>query len=294
MKVLIWLLRIVGILLALVVVLLLTLCIQGHGLATRHLDNPATSLSVAPDSSLAPRGAHLAAIVCSGCHAPELTGGRGLSGGHENLMQIPHGPKLGVLWAPNITPGGRLKQGSDGQIARAIREGVSFEGRPLIVMPSSDFHTLSDRDVASLIAFLRGQPASDRTVPAKQPNLLAYIILGARMFAPSNMNPVVKPIPDVAVDSTAAYGAYLTPILSCAQCHGEDLHGGHKGQLPPVGPNLRALVAAQPFSTFELALRHGVRPAGGVLDPTLMPWGTFANLNDTEVRAVYEYIRSLK
>lgn len=292
MKVLSWLARIVGALVALVVMVVVTLIILGHGLATRHVPRAASALAVTPDSSMIPRGEHLSAIVCAGCHAPELTARPLLSGGHENFMDIPNGPKLGVLWAPNITPGGRIKGQSDARIARAIREGISFDDRPMIVMPSSDFHGLSDRDVASLIAFLHSQPSVDHVVPARAPNLLAYIVLGTHMFETSLMNPIPNPIADVAEDSTVAYGAYLTPVLSCRTCHGPDYHGGVKGQLPPIGPSLTKLVNEQPFATFERALRQGVKPAGGSLDPSRMPWPVFANLSDLEVRAIYEFLKS--
>jgi len=293
MRVVSWIVRILGAAVALILVLLLTFVIQGRGLATRHITRPVSELAVAPDSSLVPRGEHIASIVCAGCHAPELTGGHVLSGGHENYMDIPNGPKLGIMWAPNVTPGGVIKGESDARIARVIREGVSFKDRPILIMPSANFHTLSDRDVAALVAYLRSQPSVEHLTPARAPNPLAFLMLGARVVETSLTNPIPNPIPDIPEDSSVAYGAYLTPILSCTECHGADYRGGHQGQLQPLGPNLVKLISEQPFTTFELAVRHGVKPAGGMLDPTLMPWGTFANLSDVEVRAVYEFLKSL-
>jgi cytochrome c553 len=129
-------------------------------------------------------------------------------------------------------------------------------------------------------------------VPSKSINPLGYLMLGLRAATTSAMNSIARPVPDPP-DSGAAFGEYVANLASCTVCHGPDLHGGHRGQLPPLGPNLTRLVHDRPFTTFELALRHGARPAGGALDPVLMPWPIYARLTDLEARAVYEYIRSL-
>ena len=292
MKVLVWLVRIVSALVALIVIVIVALIIQGRGIANRSMPNPVPSLAVLPDASLAPRGAHIVEIVCSGCHAPATTGQMTLSGGTENFLAIPNGPTLGVLYAPNVTPGGMIRGHSDGQLSRAIREGVSHDGKPMLVMPSDHFHDMSDRDLAAVIAYLRQQPAVVHEVPARSVNPLAYLMLGLHVVSTSVTNPIAKPVPDPP-DSGAAFGKYIINIASCTVCHGEDLRGGHKGQLPPLGPNLTRQVHDRPYTTFELALRHGVKPEGGSLDPVLMPWPIYARLTDLEARAVYEYIRSL-
>ena len=81
-------------------------------------------------------------------------------------------------------------------------------------------------------------------------------------------------------------------MLSCRTCHGPDYRGGHKGQLPPVGPDLVKLVSERPYTTFEMAVRHGIKPTGGTLNPTLMPWITFSRLSDPEVQAIYAFLKS--
>src|SRR5262245_21332084 len=99
----------------------------------RRVANPVPALVMAPDSSLIPRGRHLVEVNCASCHAPGGAGGLVLSGGTENFLDIPGGPKFGVLHAPNLTPGGVLREASDGMISRAVREGVGFDGKPLLV-----------------------------------------------------------------------------------------------------------------------------------------------------------------
>ena len=60
---------------------------------------------------------------------------------------------------------------SDAEIARAIRSGVSRDGRPLFWqgMPWDHFSNLDEEDVASVIAFLRMLPPVARKTPAYRP-----------------------------------------------------------------------------------------------------------------------------
>ena len=81
-----------------------------------------------------------------------------------------------------MTPGGPLKDWSDGEIVRAIREGLDRDGRPLLIMPSDAFHHLSDDDVQNLVAYLRSQPAVQHATPARDMNLLGLILVGAGLF----------------------------------------------------------------------------------------------------------------
>ena len=292
MKVIAFVVRALGILVAAVVVLAAVLLVHGYGLAHKTLDNPPSSLRVAADASLIPRGAHLSKVVCAGCHSTSGSGDT-LSGGHENFFQIPDGPYLGVCWAPNLTPGGPLAKASDGEVARAIREGVGFDHKPLIVMPSPNFRHMSDRDLAAVVAFVRAQPTVDAATPARNLNLLAYLILGLHQAETSAQLPVTTPVPAVPESANAAYGEYLAQVVGCSDCHGPTLHGATPNQLAPKGPNIVQLAHQVPYDVFEQAVRVGVKPAGGALNPTLMPWTTYANLEDVEVRALYEYLKGL-
>ena len=94
---------------------------------------------------------------CMACHAehdwtnreaPILPGKLG-SGQDMNLLKgFP-----GRVYAPNITPDPETGAGNwtDDQLARAIREGVSHDGRALFpFMPYPDYRALSDEDLASI------------------------------------------------------------------------------------------------------------------------------------------------
>ncbi|HEV2105869.1 MAG TPA: hypothetical protein VGU27_09070, partial [Candidatus Eisenbacteria bacterium] len=103
-------------------VLAIVFLVLGWNRLHQRRPGPAPPLRVAADPSLIPRGEHLAAIACAGCHGPD--GRLPLAGGDDDLLAPPGGPALGHLRAPNLTPGGALARYDDGQLARAIREGV--------------------------------------------------------------------------------------------------------------------------------------------------------------------------
>jgi mono/diheme cytochrome c family protein len=285
-----WVVRILAWSVSLALLTAVILIIQGHGLATRHLSAEFQPLRVLPDSTRVARGRHLSEIRCAGCHAPDLSQPDVLSGGSENYLALPGGPSLGTLAAPNLTPAGTLAKATDLEIARAIRQGISVHGGPLLVMPSAEFRAISDSDLAALIAFLRSQPAASHPVPARRLNLLAYLVLGLHKVEDSVVAPVTWPVADAPPESTLVFGSYMLEYLGCRECHGPLLRGGIPGQLAPMGPDLVAFAKAHDLAGFDLALRHGVKPAGPSMDPSLMPWTTFSRLTDSEVAAMYARI----
>lgn len=268
--------------------LLVVLGIHGYGLATGTVDRPVLPLRVRPDPGLRERGRHLAQLSCVGCHSANDS--IPLAGGTINFLHLPGAPALGELVGPNLTPGGNLARYSDAELGRAIREGLARDHRPMLIMPSSDFRGLSDRDLAALIAFLRAQPAIERATPARRLSPLAYLLLGAQAFETSLQRPVTKPVPAVPERPTPAYGEYLTAYLGCADCHGADFRGG-RSPLSPRGPDLLPIVAHAPAASFERALTEGVGSGGKALDPTQMPWPVLHRLSATEVAAVYQFLR---
>jgi hypothetical protein len=85
---------------------------------------------------------------------------------------------------PNLRS--RLARGadSDGEIFRAIRNGIDADGRWLTVMSYTNAGKLSDDDIQALIAYIRSQPAAGQETvnPPDQLNLLGVIMLGAGML----------------------------------------------------------------------------------------------------------------
>src|SRR5216110_697497 len=81
------------------------------------------------------------------------------------------GPEQGApgkICFPNLTPDPETGLGAwtDGEILRAIREGVSRDGRALFpMMPYTEFRALSDEDTRAIVAYLRTMPAVKNAVP---------------------------------------------------------------------------------------------------------------------------------
>ena len=251
--------------------------------------SPVEALQVAGTPEQIARGEHLALIECVSCHT--TNGQLPLSGGLNLAEEIPI--PLGDFYSINLTPGGPLKDWSDGEIMRVLNEGVDRDGHPLFAMSVNTVRYFNADDKQALIAYLRSQPAVDNPtpLPADQPNLLAAVMAGTGLL-PFQPPVTVEIVPKGA---TAAYGEYIVSWRGCRTCHGEDLGGGtgRFGGFPvPVGPNLR-VVQGWTVEQFVTTLRTGVDPSGHALDGTQMPWETIGLLDDEELGALYAYFQSL-
>ena len=228
---------------------------------------------------------------CTDCHSS--SGNLPLDGSDANLLSGP-GPALGVLVAPNLTPGGPLKDWTDGEIVRAIREGIDRDGHPLLIMPSEAFHHLSDADVMILVAYLRSQPSMAHPTPPRDLNLLALVLVGGGIFPTAEQAHIDQPRTAPPVGVTPEYGQYLVDITGCRTCHGANLEGRPPGGSgPPAGPSLRAIVSTWPEGDFVRFFRTGNDPVGRHVDPASMPWQDIGKAyTDDELRAMYAYIHA--
>ena len=113
--------------------------------------------------SLVERGAYLARIMdCGGCHTYGALAGqpdpaRALAGSDIGFAI----PGLGVFYPRNLTsdPETGLGHWSEGDIIRAVREGVRPDGRELApIMPWRSYAVLSDTDATALAAYLKSLP----------------------------------------------------------------------------------------------------------------------------------------
>jgi cytochrome c553 len=226
---------------------------------------------------------------CTGCHSS--TGNLPLDGGKDDFLA--GGPPLGSLYAPDLTPSGPIKDWTDAEVIRAIREGVDKDDRPLVIMPSGGFHGLSDADVQAVVAYLRSQPPSNREVPAPSFTALAGAFFGAGMFPTSAQPPINGPVTAPPRAATADYGRYLTTATGCKDCHGENLTGGQAGGPAPAGPNLFALVPSWSEQQFITFFRSGTAPNGSQIDPNNMPWKDYSKIfEDQDLQGLYLYLKS--
>ena len=251
--------------------------------------NPVVERTVESTPERLARGEHIARIMCSACHSP-VAGELPLSGGHDILVAVPF--PLGVATPPNLTPGGRIDEWSDGELQRVIREGTYPNGHLMTIMGSQAFRVFSQEDLDSIISYLRSQPAVESTEEPKQsltPLAMALLTLG---MLPVNPAPDPEVPPAVQRGPTVAYGGYIAGYTDCALCHGDDLSGGTDPILP-MGPNL-VTVKAWTVEQFIDTMRTGVSPTRGPLDPDEMPWEAFGLLDDDELTALYEYVKSVQ
>lgn len=256
-------------------------------LEVRHA-NPVTDLTVAGTPEQIARGGQLA-WGCADCHSPVLE--PPLGGSTENLMG--GGPPLGIIYATNLTPAGPLQAWTDGEIVRAIREGIAHDGRPLIIMPSQAYRHLSDADVHALVAYLRSQPAVENPQPERNLNILAALFLGAGLF-PTSVQPPVGTVTAPPAGPTAAYGEYLiSSIGGCADCHGAKLDGVPQNSFMPPGPPLKPFALGLSEAQFFAIFREGLRPDGTPLSEG-MPWKNIGKaLSADDLRAVQAYLKTL-
>jgi mono/diheme cytochrome c family protein len=280
-----WIGVILGGLLTLIVTALTVLAIIGMIKFYVPRGNPAPKITVAGTADQIARGEHIANTLCVGCHS--TTGQLPLSGGADIAKDIPI--PLGSLVSFNLTPAGPLKDWSDGEIFRALREGVDRNGQPLGLMGGIYVRYMSDNDLQSIIAYLRSQPAVQQTAGGDNINVLGMIMFGAGLIPETP--PVTGPIADLPKEATATYGKYIVGYNDCRGCHGDNLTGG-TSSLAPKGPNLTAVVPKWTTDQFIQTLRTGVDPTGHQLSPA-MPWKDVGKFDDVELGAVYQYIVSI-
>ncbi len=249
---------------------------------------PIPDLKVAGTLEQIQRGEYLANSFCTACHS--VSGELPLTGGIDLGKDIPL--PLGSFVSVNLTPAGPLKDWSDGEIFRALRNGIDRDGRWLLGMSNVRVRHMSDEDLQAVIAYLRSQPAvvNETQDPPDQPTLLAAIMLGAGML-PEGQAPITGVITAPPKGPTVEYGEYIVSYQDCRDCHGEDLTGGIEGQLAPVGPTLRVVKGWTP-DQFITTLRTGVDPSGHVLS-SQMPWKALGRMNDDDLTAMYAYLTSL-
>jgi mono/diheme cytochrome c family protein len=275
--------------LVLVVAVVALLWSQGRGKLNRVVDRRVPAFAALTDSAAIARGSHLAEIACTACHGADEN--LPLSGLDTAFIDA---PALAVLHPANLTPGGVLadRYADDGKLARAIREGIDAEGQPLVLMPAHAFHGMSDRDLGSLIGYLRSQPAVSHATAPRRVGPIGAILLATNQI-PTSMQPPVDAVAHVEEAPTAEYGRYLTPIYGCTECHGANLKGLEPNPNgPPAGPDLVQVAHRYPVETFERAVRHGEGTNGNPLAST-MPWRIFSRLHDVEVQAIYAYLKTL-
>lgn len=278
---------------------------------------PAPDIQIEQTAERIERGRHLAnnVMVCTHCHSPQektkfshpLDRNMFAAGGTR------FGPEEGFpgnYYAPNLTPA-NLSNWTDGEIYRAVTEGVTKDGRALFpIMPYPNYAQMSREDVYSIIVYLRTLEPIENEVPASE------------SFFP--MNFIINTIPaetelsdeEPVTTDPVSWGKYLVTAASCMDCHtpmeqgapipGMNFAGGMEFPMEDgsivrtanITPDIETGIGTwteEQFvnrfkeyadSTFEY---HEV--ASGEFN-TAMPWTMYAQMSEEELKAIYAYLRT--
>ena len=309
--------RITGICIGVIVVAVF--CLLGYSSLRwdAAVARPVPPLTASHDAAAIARGEFLfkKSLNCWGCHSPDNQGNAPPSGGVKfDLTDL--SPALGVYYARNITPDSGTGIGSwtDGEIVRAIREGIRKDGRVLFpIMPVDPLYGLSDTDVLALVSYMRTIPPVKNAVPERMPSLFAKTLMTVGMIGP--MKQVTEPIVAPQRALTREYGEYVTRHAAlCAECHtprnlmdgdfyydsllaGSSISFGDKtdpviSYAPNITPDPATGIGQWTEDQFLLMMRSGLGPDGKVRTRH-MPYAYFGLWDSLELRAVYAFIRSI-
>ncbi|MFT3710089.1 MAG: c-type cytochrome [Archangium sp.] len=216
-----------------------------------------------------------AVLVCTECHGEDLGG-----------KVVTDSAAFGRVVAPNLTARTRTL----GEWDLAIRHGVGTGQRPLVLMPSDGYATLTLDDLKDLVEWLDALPRVERELPTTRLGPVgAMLVFTGKLHVPAwtiaheQVAETSTPRPDAR-----ARGKYLIEISGCRGCHGANLEGHAFGPgQPPAPPLTSTALAGWNFDGFQNALRKGVARDGHPL-AAMMPWRSFAALPDDDVHALWD------
>lgn len=274
------------------------------------------SIEVSPEEL--ERGEYLANYValCTDCHSErdfsyfagpikENTFG---SGGEvfNQEMGFP-----GTYVSTNITPYG-IGDWTDGELLRAVTEGVSKDGSALFpIMPYPHFGNMDKRDIYAILAYIRTLEPKEKDHPLSQSDFPMNFIINT---IPKEANFIERPDPSDKV----AYGAYMFKFAGCTECHtkmekGEPLEGmylagGFEFPMPTGGvvrsanitPDSSTGIGKWPEEQFidrfkQYADTAYVNPKvkEGTFN-TFMPWLQYAQMKEEDLSAIYAYLQTVE
>jgi hypothetical protein len=273
---------------------------------------PAPEVEIFPTQKRIERGDYLVnhVTVCLSCHSqrdwsifsgPVIPGTEGM-GGQKFEENIP-----GTLYAGNITPSG-IGEWTNGEVLRAITTGVTKDNRVLYpLMPYPEYHNLTMEDLYSIIAYIRTLQPIVHEVPISSIDFPTNILI---KMIPSES---YRPITSIDESNYIEYGKYLASIAACKNCHtpmerGEfinDLNfsGGTKfsanGRIveasnitPDIETGIGRLTKEDFISRFKQYENKTIPVKPGEFN-TPMPWTLYAGMNDKDLSAVYDYLKTI-
>ncbi|HTL36567.1 MAG TPA: c-type cytochrome [Kofleriaceae bacterium] len=258
------------------------------------------------------RGEYLAQHVfgCALCHSPidetvpgdQILEGKLFAG---RVFPVKDMGFPGTLNAPNLTPDKTAGVGAwtDGELARAIREGVDRHGKTLFpMMPYTRFRRITDEDTLAVIAYLRSVPPIATGVPRSE------IQFPVSMFVRLAPAPLSSSPPAWPTDPVER-GKILLEVMSCVDCHtkmekgkpieGMQYAGGNKFKGPMgtvytsnITPDQATGIGAYSDDDLMRVFKEGKGKDGRTL--WVMPWRALQGTKDEDLRAVIAALRTLE
>ena len=288
-KILKWTSIVLGSLIVLLLIGYLFIASNIANRADKTYEFAAESLNIPTDTATVKRGEHLAVIKgCTDCHGTNLSG----------KIMIDD-PALGRLVSTNLTSGqgGLPADYSTTDWLRALRHGVSRDGKPLLFMPSHETTLLSRQDMAAIIAYCQQVPKVDNELPTNDLGPVTKVMTYLDKMPLLSVEKINHNLPMVAkIDSAEgiAQGKYLA--VSCSGCHRPTFKGGDPVApgFPPV-PDLTRTGNPGKWTKeqFITTLRTGKTPSGHQIDNDNMPWKMTAQYTDKELASLYQFFHSL-
>jgi mono/diheme cytochrome c family protein len=257
------------------------------------------------------RGRYLSEAMagCVACHSPidESRPGDFPQAGLEYSGRVfPAGSGFpGTIVAPNLTPDPETGIGgwTDGEIVRAIREGVSRDGRPLFpLMNYPGYRMLSDDDVLAIVAYLRTRPAINRDNGRTQLDFPVGMMIRTM---PQPLDGTPPGLPAAGIER----GRAMLTVMMCGECHtprddrgspvaGMELAGGNAFNGPwgvvyasNITSHPSAGIGAYSDDDLKRVFREGRNRAGREL--WVMPWSITKHLTDADLDALIAALREV-
>ena len=254
---------------------------------------------------------------CSNCHVADLQEVVRADAGEELPMrgglEFPLGP-IAVLYTANLTPDPDtgIGRNSDGEIFRLLRHNVKPDGRASIA-PLMPFANMADDDLVAVVSYLRSNSPVRNEVPAPRWRLFGKTI--AALVRPAAIRPVVGHSPPRLAppqEPTVERGSYLSnSVANCMACHspidpatgeltGPAFSGNDRGERSMLDPAI--LVRAPNLTPDPTGVLTkfadedtwiGRFRVGRVIAASYMPWGPFSRMSESDLRAVYRYLKAL-
>lgn len=280
-----------------------------------HPSTLAPKLSASTDPGLIERGRYLVhgPAHCAQCHSTddlthlEKIKSSPLQGGLAFKM----GP-LGTRYARNLTPDPATGIGSIGDeaLARTLRTGVMHDGELSFFMRYSASN-LADEDIVAVMSYLRSLQPVRHEVLQGYWSLFGKVLITYAFPSPTP-RPVEGPRYVPAGDTPSVErGEYLAEhVALCVLCHtatdqttfvatGPSAGGslpepshGDDTDMEFVAPNLTSHPSGMTGQLSEDDFVERLK-GGRAFPSSIMPWESFSAVTDSDLRSIYQYLKSL-